>query len=109
VTIRNDGGHRARSNIAAKVSGFTAENVILPDDRASTVFTNADAVGAATSRRITPCFRRADAEVANSKDARGLQDLRNQIDRACSRELQRYFSIKRLRTSPRGPDRSARP
>jgi D-alanyl-D-alanine carboxypeptidase len=56
VRVITDQGHRALEH-GGEVSGFTAENVIFPDDRAAiTVLTNQDAVGAPTdlARRITP-------------------------------------------------------
>jgi D-alanyl-D-alanine carboxypeptidase len=66
-SIRNDGGRRALEH-GGEVSGFTAENVIYPDDRASiSVLTNQDAVGASSdiARRIAPLlFTVQDAEAA---------------------------------------------
>jgi CubicO group peptidase (beta-lactamase class C family) len=56
VRVVSDQGHRALEH-GGEVSGFTAENVIYPDDRAAiAVLTNQDAVGAATElgRRIVP-------------------------------------------------------
>jgi len=56
VRVITDAGHRGLEH-GGEVSGFTAENVIYPDDRAAiTVLTNQDAVGAATEmgRRILP-------------------------------------------------------
>jgi CubicO group peptidase (beta-lactamase class C family) len=56
VRVITDAGHRGLEH-GGEVSGFTAENVIYPDDRSAiTVLTNEDAVGAATDlgRRLTP-------------------------------------------------------
>jgi CubicO group peptidase (beta-lactamase class C family) len=65
VSVRNDAGHRALEH-GGEVSGFTAENIIYPDDRAAiTVLTNQDAVGASgdIARRITALlFAVQDAE-----------------------------------------------
>jgi len=47
VSINNQGGHRALSH-GGEVSGFTAQNIIFPDDRAAiVVLTNQDASSAA--------------------------------------------------------------
>jgi CubicO group peptidase (beta-lactamase class C family) len=47
VTVGSDGGHRSLSH-GGEVSGFTAQNVVYPDDRvAIAVLTNQDAAGAA--------------------------------------------------------------
>ncbi len=56
VRVITEAGHRGLEH-GGEVSGFTAENVIYPDDRAAiTVLTNQDAVGAAAEmgRRILP-------------------------------------------------------
>ena len=56
VRVITDQGRRGLEH-GGEVSGFTADNVIYPDDRAAiSVFTNEDAVGAAAdlARRITP-------------------------------------------------------
>jgi CubicO group peptidase (beta-lactamase class C family) len=46
VDVNSQGGHRALSH-GGEVSGFTAQNVVFPDDRAAVVvLTNQDAVGA---------------------------------------------------------------
>jgi D-alanyl-D-alanine carboxypeptidase len=87
-SIRSDGGHRALEH-GGEVSGFTAENIIYPDDRASvTVLTNEDAVGAAgdIARRITPLlFAVQDAEAAQyTQKMRAIfEDLqKGKIDRS---------------------------
>jgi len=68
LSIRTDNGRRALEH-DGEVSGFTAENVIYPDDRAAIiVLTNEDAVGAASdiARRIAPLlFVVQDAEAAS--------------------------------------------
>lgn len=47
VSVGMDAGHRALSH-GGEVSGFTAENIVFPDDRAAiVVLTNQDAAGAA--------------------------------------------------------------
>jgi CubicO group peptidase (beta-lactamase class C family) len=47
VSVYSDGGHRVLSH-GGEVSGFTAENIVYPDDRiAVAVLTNQDAAGAA--------------------------------------------------------------
>lgn len=47
VSVGTDAGHRSLSH-GGEVSGFTAENIVFPDDRiAVVVLTNQDAVGAA--------------------------------------------------------------
>jgi CubicO group peptidase (beta-lactamase class C family) len=47
VDVNNSGGHRALSH-GGEVSGFTAQNIVFPDDRvAIAVLTNQDAAGAA--------------------------------------------------------------
>jgi CubicO group peptidase (beta-lactamase class C family) len=99
VTIRNDAGHRALEH-GGEVSGFTAENVIYPDDRASiTVLTNQDAVGAASdiARRITPLlFAVQDADAAQylQKMRAIFEDLqKGKIDRALfTSNCNAYFS-----------------
>ena len=79
VRVVSDAGHRALEH-GGEVSGFTAENVIYPDDRAAiTVLTNQDAVGAATDlgRRIVPII----FPVAQDADqAQWLQTVRGIFD-----------------------------
>src|SRR5205085_10894052 len=59
--------HRAVEH-GGEVSGFTAENVVFPDDRAAiTVLTNLDSTDASSSiaRRIAPLlFEKTDAKAA---------------------------------------------
>jgi CubicO group peptidase (beta-lactamase class C family) len=99
VSIRSDAGHRALEH-GGEVSGFTAENIIYPDDRASiTVLTNEDAVGASSdiARRITALlFAVQDAEAAQYQQRmlaifEGLQ--KGKIDRALfTPNCNAYFS-----------------
>jgi CubicO group peptidase (beta-lactamase class C family) len=89
VRIITDQGHRGLEH-GGEVSGFTAENVIYPDDRAAiTVLTNQDAVGAATdlARRITPVIFPVaqDADMPKFlQSVRGVFDglQKGQIDRS---------------------------
>ncbi|MFN2579443.1 MAG: serine hydrolase, partial [Pyrinomonadaceae bacterium] len=47
VSVNSQGGHRALAH-GGEVSGFTAQNVVFPDDRAAVVvLTNQDAASAA--------------------------------------------------------------
>jgi hypothetical protein len=99
VSVRNDAGHRALEH-GGEVSGFTAENIIYPDDRAAiTVLTNEDAVGASSdiARRITTLlFAVQDAEAAQyqQKMLAIFQDLqKGKIDRALfTANCNAYFS-----------------
>src|SRR6185369_16753901 len=81
-------GHRVLEH-SGEVSGFTAENMVLPDDKfAVAVLTNQDAVSAASDigRQVTDAFLRS-ANVSDPKqDAvvrKVFDDLRvGKIDRA---------------------------
>jgi len=88
VDVRNEGGRRELAH-GGEVSGFTAENIVYPDDGvAVVVLTNQDAAAASglIGRGVTPLlFATADAEAAQKLDqARkifaGLQH--GQIDRS---------------------------
>jgi CubicO group peptidase (beta-lactamase class C family) len=88
VDVRNDNGRR-RLEHNGEVSGFTAENIVYPDDRAAVVvLTNQDAASASgiIGRGITPLlFENADAATAQKlEQARNIFDgfQRGQIDRA---------------------------
>jgi CubicO group peptidase (beta-lactamase class C family) len=88
VDVKNDGGRRQLEH-GGEVSGFTAENIVYPDDRtAVVVLTNQDAAAAAgpIGRGITPLlFEIADAATAMKvEQARKIFDglQHGQIDRA---------------------------
>src|SRR5436853_2190175 len=62
VDVNSQGGHRALSH-GGEVSGFTAQNVVFPDERvAVAVLTNQDAAGAAgeIARGIAPLLLATD-------------------------------------------------
>jgi CubicO group peptidase (beta-lactamase class C family) len=118
VSIRSDAGHRALEH-GGEVSGFTAENIIYPDDRASiTVLTNQDAVGASSdiARRITPLLfavQDADAAQYQQKMRAIFEDLqKGKIDRALfTSNCNAYFSDQAIADmaaslAPLGPPQS---
>jgi D-alanyl-D-alanine carboxypeptidase len=87
LVVNHQAGHRVLSH-GGEVSGFTAENVVFPDDQAAiTVLTNADATSASgdIAARIAPLlFEKRDAAAASEARARRiLEDLqRGKIDRS---------------------------
>ena len=97
VGVGSSGGHRSISH-GGEVSGFTADNVIYPDDRAAvTVLVNQDAVEAAGSivTKVAALLFKADNVAAREARARevliGLQGGR--IDRSLFTEnANSYFS-----------------
>ncbi|MEP6995932.1 MAG: serine hydrolase domain-containing protein [Acidobacteriota bacterium] len=98
LDITRMAGHRALVH-DGEVSGFTAENVVFPDDRAAiTVLSNADATGASgeIATRIAPLlFEKRDAAAASEARARkileGLQHGR--LDRSLfTANANSYFS-----------------
>ena len=97
VGVASSGGHRSISH-AGEVSGFTADNVIYPDDRAAvTVLVNQDAIDAAGSiaTKVATLLFAADNVAAREARARevliGLQGGR--IDRSLFTEnANSYFS-----------------
>jgi CubicO group peptidase (beta-lactamase class C family) len=69
VDVRIEAGHRALEH-GGEVSGYTAQNIIFPDDRAAiTVLTNQDAARAAgeIARRIAPLLFAIDDPTTNAK------------------------------------------
>jgi CubicO group peptidase (beta-lactamase class C family) len=104
VSVRLDGGHRALAH-GGEVSGFTAQNVVYPDDRiAVAVLTNQDAAGAAgeIAGAVAPLLLGAldsarEARLERAKKIfRGLQ--RGTIDRSFLTEnATAYFSAQALK------------
>jgi D-alanyl-D-alanine carboxypeptidase len=102
--VQNQSGHRALEH-SGEVSGFTAENVVFPDDRAAVaVLTNQDAAPAASSiaRAVAPLLLAVDDPKAPQKleQARkvfeGLQ--RGTVDRALfTDDCNFYFSEEALK------------
>ena len=95
--------HRALEH-GGEVSGFSAENVVFPDDRAAiTVLTNLDSTEAASAiaRRVAPLlFERSDSKAAAETRARrifrGLQ--RGHLDRALLTDnANSYFTEQAIR------------
>jgi CubicO group peptidase (beta-lactamase class C family) len=113
IDVNMQSGHRALSH-GGEVSGFTAENVVFPDDRAAiAVLTNQDAANASglIARKITPLlFPTADAATEQkTQQARaifeGLQQ--GKIDRSLFTDAcNAYFSDQALKdfasTLPKG-------
>jgi D-alanyl-D-alanine carboxypeptidase len=103
VGVTSLAGHRALEH-GGEVSGFTAENAVLPDDAAAvTVLTNADATGASGDivRRIVPLlFEKRDAAAASEDRARRILDgLRaGKIDRSLfTANANAYFTEEAIR------------
>ncbi len=75
VDVGRVAGHRAIAH-GGEVSGFTAHNVVFPDDGAAiVVLTNADATGASEdlAKRLAPMlFENRDAAAASEQRARGI-------------------------------------
>ncbi len=72
VFVRNQAGHRMIEH-GGEVSGFTAENIVFPDDHAAViVLTNQDAVSASAqiARKIAPLLLAGDTTVIAEKAAR---------------------------------------
>ena len=77
ITVRNQAGHRMLEH-SGEVSGFTAENVVFPDDRAAViVLTNQDAVNAGSqiARQIAPLLFAVDTAVVKEKVERARKIL----------------------------------
>jgi hypothetical protein len=87
VTVTTLAGHRLLEH-DGEVSGFTAENMVFPDDRAAvTVLVNEDAIDASAviARRIVPLlFEDRDASGASEARARRIFDglQQGKIDRS---------------------------
>jgi D-alanyl-D-alanine carboxypeptidase len=88
VTVRNQAGHRMLEH-GGEVSGFTAENVVFPDDRAAViVLTNQDAVNAGSqiARKIAPLLFAGNTAVVAEKVERARKILeqlqQGKIDRS---------------------------
>lgn len=104
VDISNAGGHRALAH-GGEVSGFTAQNIVFPDDRvAIAVLTNQDAAGAAgpIAQGIAPLLLATDDPATPQKleQARkifsGLQE--GTIDRSLFTDnCNSYFSAQALK------------
>jgi CubicO group peptidase (beta-lactamase class C family) len=102
VGVASTNGHRSISH-GGEVSGFTAENVIYPDDRAAvTVLVNQDAIGASgeiaekVAELLFEPAARAQAEARARKVLEGLQQM--QIDRTMLTEnASSYFTPGALR------------
>jgi D-alanyl-D-alanine carboxypeptidase len=104
VDVENVLGHRAIAH-SGEVSGFTAQNVVFPDDKAAiTVLTNEDAASAAgeIARRIEPLLLSGTGQGADpkleqtEKIFQGLQHGR--IDRSLLTEnAQFYFNDQALK------------
>jgi D-alanyl-D-alanine carboxypeptidase len=104
VSVGMDGGHRALSH-GGEVSGFTAENIVFPDERvAVVVLTNQDAAGAASdiAHGIAPLlFPTSDPAMAGKREQarkifEGLQ--RGTIDRSLFTDNANfYFSEQALK------------
>jgi CubicO group peptidase (beta-lactamase class C family) len=78
IDVRRQGGHRVLEH-GGEVSGFTAENMILPDDRmAIAVLTNQDAAEAASG--IANQVRTALLKADNPSDASEDQKIRKVYD-----------------------------
>jgi D-alanyl-D-alanine carboxypeptidase len=78
IGINTIAGHRALSH-GGEVSGFSAQNIVLPDDRAAiAVLTNADASGAAAdiARQIVTVLFPGDA-ITVERQQRALEIFRN--------------------------------
>jgi len=103
VDVTNESGHR-RLEHGGEVSGFTAENIVYPDDRvAIVVLTNQDAASASgiIGRGIAPLlFENADAATAQKLDqARKIFDglQHGQIDRSLfTSNANSYFTSQAL-------------
>ena len=97
VDVENVLGHRVIAH-SGEVSGFTAQNIVFPDDKAAiTVLTNEDAASAAgeIARRIEPLLFSAAGEGADPKleqTKRIFQGLqRGQIDRSLLTENAKFY------------------
>jgi CubicO group peptidase (beta-lactamase class C family) len=110
VSVGMEAGHRAVSH-GGEVSGFTAENVVFPDDRVAVVsLSNQDAAGAASTiaHGIVPMLFTVDDPTTPAKtdQARkiieGLQ--RGTIDRSLfTSNANAYFSDAALKDFASGP------
>ncbi len=101
VGVSNKLGHRAISH-GGEVSGFTAQNMVFPDDRvAIVVLTNQDAVGASgdIARKITPLLFTRENSSGEEAKARKIFDglQRGEIDRSLfTEDANSYFSRQAL-------------
>jgi D-alanyl-D-alanine carboxypeptidase len=102
LQIAMRGGHRAVEH-GGEVSGFTAYNIVLPDDRAAVVvLTNQDAAGAATqvARRIAPLLFPLDEAAKKQEQAlKVFEELqRGRIDRSLlTANANSYFTPQAIR------------
>jgi len=77
ITVRNQAGRRVLEH-GGEVSGFTAENMVFPEDRAAViVLTNQDAVNASgqIARKIAPLLFAGNTEVIKEKTERARKIL----------------------------------
>jgi D-alanyl-D-alanine carboxypeptidase len=88
ITVRNQAGHRMLEH-SGEVSGFTAENVVFPEDHAAIiVLTNQDAVSASgqIARKIAPLLFAGNTAVVAEKIERARKILeqlqQGKIDRS---------------------------
>jgi CubicO group peptidase (beta-lactamase class C family) len=88
LAVRNQAGRRVLEH-SGEVSGFTAENMVFPDDRVAViVLTNQDAVNASgqIARKISPLLFTADTSVVAEKVERARKILeqlqQGKIDRS---------------------------
>jgi D-alanyl-D-alanine carboxypeptidase len=88
ITVRNQAGRRMLEH-SGEVSGFTAENIVFPEDRdAIIVLTNQDAANASSqiARRIAPLLFAGDTTVIKEKVERARNILeklqQGKIDRS---------------------------
>jgi D-alanyl-D-alanine carboxypeptidase len=88
ITVRNQAGHRMLEH-GGEVSGFTAENVVFPDDHSAIiVLTNQDAVSAGSqiARKIAPLLFAGNTAVIAQKVERARKILeqlqQGKIDRS---------------------------
>jgi len=102
VGVRRQFSHRAIEH-GGEVSGFTAENLVFPDERAAiVVLTNEDAIDASgdIARQIAPLLFAPEDAAKEERQARGiLEDLQNgRIDRSLfSDNANAYFSEQALK------------
>jgi D-alanyl-D-alanine carboxypeptidase len=88
ITVRNQSGHRMLEH-SGEVSGFTAENVVFPDDRAAViVLANQDAVNAGSqiAKKIAPLLFAGNTALVAEKVERARKILeqlqQGKIDRS---------------------------
>ena len=101
VDVRKEEGHRALMH-GGEVSGFTAENIVFPDDRiAIVVLTNQDSIGASggIARKIVPLLFPQASSAMEEDQARAIfeQLQQGKIDRSLFTEnCNAYFSEQAL-------------